>query len=594
MSSENGVIAPAPNSSHKSSFSLLSVLGRERLTADYNQFVLSHQMNAKETSIMKLHSLLQTVEQGIKRIDVPFTSAAPVMAIGHNAKKRKSSHSNWKGKAARGKSDRGSKRKDESEIAPTNDPKEAVCFYYNTKGHWKRSCPKYLKDLKDENVKKGNHSGLKESRRLKHGELNLIMGNRKITPVTRIGKFELMLKSGSSAVALDDTLCLVDQDRLGPIIVYDLSKCETVGFRWIKNLDSLRGWIKNLDSQSSVALPLFNDESARFGICERQSKKIGHDSISRVRVSNVEQMVIYREITIPLHPIMRNHVHEGEDIELLAFYGILFLFIVSSKDAKCSRLLLVNILSSTTTLIPKPVELVFQDEFDVCMVPFCPSSSVLGFRILHVQFSYQPFVSVFKSRSGDWEVLSRPGTQVPTSQPLQRNNRHVATFLHAGNLVTIISFQIDNELVFQTHLVAEILRKISESHELPAPLTGFAQVEMVYVGKISGEFAAFLATSASTEQGMEDICHIQMLMLIRINPELNSYVFVGSVPPSFMDFAEIRYIRDVQNNWSCHKTFYGDLNSVDTLGLSFFSHLAGSNAQGVAEISNGVSVLNLG
>ncbi|GJX95458.1 retrotransposon protein, putative, ty1-copia subclass [Tanacetum coccineum] len=36
---------------------------------------------------------------------------------------------------------------------------------------------------------------LKESRRLKHGELNLVMGNRKIMLVTRIGKYELMLKS---------------------------------------------------------------------------------------------------------------------------------------------------------------------------------------------------------------------------------------------------------------------------------------------------------------------------------------------------------------------------------------------------------------
>nr|GEX98387.1 hypothetical protein [Tanacetum cinerariifolium] len=72
--------------------------------------------------------------------------------VGHNANKRKTSHSNWKGKAAQGKSDRGSKRKVEYEIAPTSDPKEAVCFYYNTKGNWKRSCPKYLKDLKDEKI----------------------------------------------------------------------------------------------------------------------------------------------------------------------------------------------------------------------------------------------------------------------------------------------------------------------------------------------------------------------------------------------------------------------------------------------------------
>ncbi|GJV42570.1 retrotransposon protein, putative, ty1-copia subclass [Tanacetum coccineum] len=69
------------------------------LPADYNQFVLSYQMNGKETSIMELHSLLQTAEQGIKKSDVPSTSAAPVLNVGHNAKKRKTSHSNWKGKA---------------------------------------------------------------------------------------------------------------------------------------------------------------------------------------------------------------------------------------------------------------------------------------------------------------------------------------------------------------------------------------------------------------------------------------------------------------------------------------------------------------
>ncbi|GKG30741.1 hypothetical protein Tco_0423229, partial [Tanacetum coccineum] len=55
------------------------------LPADYNQFMLSYQMNGKETSIMELHSLLQTAEQGIKKIDVPSISAAPVLTVGHNA-----------------------------------------------------------------------------------------------------------------------------------------------------------------------------------------------------------------------------------------------------------------------------------------------------------------------------------------------------------------------------------------------------------------------------------------------------------------------------------------------------------------------------
>ncbi|GJT24075.1 vesicle transport v-SNARE 11-like protein, partial [Tanacetum coccineum] len=117
-----------------------------------------------------------------------------------NAKKRKTSHSNWKGKAAKEKSNHGSKRKAEYEIAPTSDPKEALCFYYNTKGHWKRSCLEYLKDLKD-------RKGLKESRRLKHGDLKLVMGSRKITLVARIGKLTI---SPNVEVSFFKLLCITD------------------------------------------------------------------------------------------------------------------------------------------------------------------------------------------------------------------------------------------------------------------------------------------------------------------------------------------------------------------------------------------------
>nr|GFD23687.1 hypothetical protein [Tanacetum cinerariifolium] len=84
-------------------------------------------MNGKKTSIIELHSLLQTAEQGIKKSDVPSSSTVPVLTVGHNAKKRKTSHSIWKGKVTQGKSDRGSKRKVESKIVPTSDPKEAMC-----------------------------------------------------------------------------------------------------------------------------------------------------------------------------------------------------------------------------------------------------------------------------------------------------------------------------------------------------------------------------------------------------------------------------------------------------------------------------------
>nr|GEV81051.1 hypothetical protein [Tanacetum cinerariifolium] len=59
--------------------------------------------------------------------------------------------------------------------------------------------------------------GLKESRRLKHGELNLVMGNRKITPVIRIGKYELMLKSG---VRINSNNCCYSSEMTRNIISF--------------------------------------------------------------------------------------------------------------------------------------------------------------------------------------------------------------------------------------------------------------------------------------------------------------------------------------------------------------------------------------
>ena len=41
------------------------------------------------------------------------------------------------------------KRKAMSEVVP----KESICFYCQEKGHWRRSCPIYLRDLRDGRVK---------------------------------------------------------------------------------------------------------------------------------------------------------------------------------------------------------------------------------------------------------------------------------------------------------------------------------------------------------------------------------------------------------------------------------------------------------
>ncbi|GJS65219.1 retrotransposon protein, putative, ty1-copia subclass [Tanacetum coccineum] len=72
---------------------------------------------------------------------------------------------------------------------------------------------------KTERSKRVVTQGLKESRRLKHEELNLVMGNRKITPMTRIRKYELMLKSRVRIDFKDGYKFSFDNEN-GDILVY--------------------------------------------------------------------------------------------------------------------------------------------------------------------------------------------------------------------------------------------------------------------------------------------------------------------------------------------------------------------------------------
>ncbi|KAL7600494.1 hypothetical protein Lser_V15G27034 [Lactuca serriola] len=82
-------------------------------------------------------------------------ASAPVLAIGQGkGKKRKGPpNQNWKAKVQVGSSSNGPKAKLNASIPHVSDPKEAVCFYCNQKGHWKRTCPQYLQDIKDGKVK---------------------------------------------------------------------------------------------------------------------------------------------------------------------------------------------------------------------------------------------------------------------------------------------------------------------------------------------------------------------------------------------------------------------------------------------------------
>ncbi|KAL4554376.1 hypothetical protein LXL04_039515 [Taraxacum kok-saghyz] len=129
------------------------------LTAAYDGFILTYHMHSVEKTVMELYNMLQTVEAGIKKTGIESSSVTPVLAIqNHGDKKRKHRNPKWKGKALAGPSHGGGNGN--SSVQAVNDQKEAVCFYCSVKGHWKRSCPKYLQDLKDGKVNAtGSSSG---------------------------------------------------------------------------------------------------------------------------------------------------------------------------------------------------------------------------------------------------------------------------------------------------------------------------------------------------------------------------------------------------------------------------------------------------
>ncbi|KAI3515635.1 hypothetical protein L1887_14536 [Cichorium endivia] len=194
------------------------------LPSSYDQFRLAYHLNNNQATLSELHPMIRTAEEGMKGKSVPSANQ-PVLAIGSGkGKKRKGPpKKNWREKVQVGSSSNGSRTKS-SHIPCVANPNEADCFYCKEKGHWKRSCPKYLQDVKDGKLKPstagiytisknspssnswvldtgyGFHicsdlQGLKKSREVEHGRLNLTMGNRRSSPVTKIGVYSLVLNS---------------------------------------------------------------------------------------------------------------------------------------------------------------------------------------------------------------------------------------------------------------------------------------------------------------------------------------------------------------------------------------------------------------
>ena len=152
--------------------------------------------------------------------------------------------SHHKGKSQYGSSSSGTKV---DPAKPSPNPKEVKCHYCHKIGHWKRSCPEYLKAIREGKIKpsfaciysiKSNDSshaiswfldtgcgyhicsdlqGLGRNRDVELGRINLIMGNRRSSPVTKIGVYSLVLRNGLN---LDLNNCCYSPDMARNIISF--------------------------------------------------------------------------------------------------------------------------------------------------------------------------------------------------------------------------------------------------------------------------------------------------------------------------------------------------------------------------------------
>jgi hypothetical protein len=204
------------------------------LSKGYDQFVMNYNMNNWEKSVSELHGMLKTAE-----IKIPSKTPQVLMIQeGKFKKKKRQNNSKGKGKGkAKGK-DKG------KQVAKTPTPKKSgkvpnddPCFECGVVGHWRRNCPTYLAELKKKKAGEASTSGiymielytfstnswvfdtgcgthicnnvqgLRRSKLLKPGDLDLHVGNGASVAVEALGTFELLLPNGLYLIL--DNCCYV-------------------------------------------------------------------------------------------------------------------------------------------------------------------------------------------------------------------------------------------------------------------------------------------------------------------------------------------------------------------------------------------------
>lgn len=187
------------------------------LHSGYDQFKLNYSMNSLDKTLTELHGMLKTAEKTLKsdKQDVLMVRGGKFKKSG---KKRNAKKGGNKASPTKQTGAKSAKRKVSQ---PTS---ESECFYCKKKGHWKRDCLKLKEDQKNGTVVPssgifvidcilanstswvldtgcGSHlcsnpQGLRRSRKLSKGEVDLRVGNGARIAALAVGTYYLSLPSG--------------------------------------------------------------------------------------------------------------------------------------------------------------------------------------------------------------------------------------------------------------------------------------------------------------------------------------------------------------------------------------------------------------
>jgi hypothetical protein len=180
------------------------------LPPGYEQFIINYNMHNMDKSVSELHGMLKSAEPSIKA-----KSAQKVYVVEKGGEsstsKRKNKRKKKKGKLL-----------PKTKVGKKRNVKDDICHRCGKKGHWMRNCPIHLEEKRGSASASGifivenflttytswildtgcgshicnNVQGLKTSRKLKKGEVDLRVGNGAKVAALAVGTFCITLPSG--------------------------------------------------------------------------------------------------------------------------------------------------------------------------------------------------------------------------------------------------------------------------------------------------------------------------------------------------------------------------------------------------------------